>query len=126
MAYTLGQASKATGKSKTAIAQALTEGRLSGTKDEKGRWQIEPAELHRLYPKLDSHVDEKGHLPDTEKEEIARLKATVEGLERLCRQIEGERDRAVEQNIRLTALLPSPAAQSKARSWWPFRKRESA
>jgi hypothetical protein len=102
MAYTLGQASKACGRSKTAIAQALTEGRLSGTKNEQGRWQIDPAELYRVYPAKNVNVDDQGHLPDTPDTnrtgaENERLKATVEGLERLCRQLEDERDNLREQ-----------------------------
>jgi hypothetical protein len=50
----------------------------------------------------------------------------LEGLERLCRQIEGERDNLREQNTRLTALLPPPeppAPATKARSWWRFGRR---
>lgn len=55
--------------------------------------------------------------------EVERLKATVELLERLCHQIEGERDRLCrqiegerdslrEQNIRLTALLNDQRAKT--------------
>jgi chromosome segregation ATPase len=133
MVYTLGQAAKATGKSKTAIAQALSEGRLSGAKDEQGRWQIDPAELHRVYPKPDGHVDERGHLHDTDSTaEIARLKGTLEGLERLCRQIEDERDslrerldRESEERRKLTAILTDQREQTAPakRRWWSFGKR---
>ena len=48
--YTLGEAAKATGKSKATIAQSIQKGRISAEKDDLGRWQIEPSELHRLYP----------------------------------------------------------------------------
>ena len=48
--YTLGEAAKATGKSKAAIGQAIHKGRISAEKDENGRWRIEPSELHRVYP----------------------------------------------------------------------------
>lgn len=50
MAYTLGEAAKATGVSKTSIRRALDKGRISGTKSETGEWRIDPAELHRVYP----------------------------------------------------------------------------
>ena len=56
--YTLGEAAKATGKSKAAIGQAIHKGRISAKKDENGRWQIEPSELHRVYP-VATQVDGK-------------------------------------------------------------------
>src|SRR5512135_3393463 len=52
MAYTLGEAAKATGISKTSIRRALDKGRISGTKSETGEWRIDPAELHRVYPMM--------------------------------------------------------------------------
>jgi hypothetical protein len=60
----------------------------SAIKDELGRWQIEPAELHRVYPPKGEAETENVHQPNHDQTaEIERLKATVEGLERLCRQI---------------------------------------
>lgn len=50
MAYTLGEAAKATGKSKATISKSIKSGRLSASKDETGIFQIDPAELHRVYP----------------------------------------------------------------------------
>jgi hypothetical protein len=50
MSYTLGEAAKATGKSKTTIKRALEKSRISGRKGDTGEWQIEPVELHRVYP----------------------------------------------------------------------------
>lgn len=50
MAYTLGEAAKATGKSKATISKSIKSGRISAVKDETGVFQIDPAELHRVYP----------------------------------------------------------------------------
>ena len=47
MAYTLGQAAKATGLNKATIFKALKAGKISGEKDVHGRYVIDPAELHR-------------------------------------------------------------------------------
>jgi hypothetical protein len=127
MAYTLGQAAKATGKTKAAISQAIAAHRISAIKDDVGRWQIDPAELHRIYPPISSQVNDSAPiLTPNQTVEVERLKATVEGLERLCRQIEGERDSLREQNTRLTALLPSSTPPAPSRKWWQFSKRESA
>lgn len=49
MVYTLGEAAKATGKSKATISKAIKNGRISATKDETGTFRIDPAELHRVY-----------------------------------------------------------------------------
>ena len=46
---TLGEAAKATDKSKQAILNAIKKGRISAKKNEKGYWEIDPAELHRIY-----------------------------------------------------------------------------
>jgi len=125
MAYTLGEAAKATGKSKAAISQAIASSKISATKDANGRYQIDPSELHRLYPPQKTKPNEREHQLDPDQTaEIERLKATVDGLERLCRQIEGERDNLREQNTRLTALLPPPPNPAlKARKGGHFGKR---
>jgi hypothetical protein len=91
MAYTLGQAAKATAKSKTAIALAIKDKRLSATKDEVGNWQIEPTELYRLYPRRTDGLYAEP------KEESERLRVKLEGLEKLCAQIKAERGARVEE-----------------------------
>ena len=50
MAYTLGEAAKATGISKASISRAINNGRISATKKDDGSFSIEPVELHRVYP----------------------------------------------------------------------------
>lgn len=58
MAYTLGEAAKASGKSKATISKAIKSGRLSAVKQETGVFRIEAAELHRVYPKtVDGNQD---------------------------------------------------------------------
>jgi len=50
MAYTLGEAAKATGISKASISRAVSSGRISASKKDDGSFSIEPVELHRVYP----------------------------------------------------------------------------
>ena len=52
--YTIATAAAAVGRNKTAILRAINAGKISVAKDEKGEWQIDPAELHRVYPPLRS------------------------------------------------------------------------
>jgi hypothetical protein len=50
MAYSLGQAAKAAGISKTSLHRAIQKGRVSAAKNDNGSYEIEPSELHRVYP----------------------------------------------------------------------------
>lgn len=52
MTYTLNEASKATGKSKTTIHRALKSGKISASKTDSGAYVIEPVELHRVFPPI--------------------------------------------------------------------------
>ena len=52
MSYTMGQAARATGKSKATILRAIRSGKISAEKSLNGVWRIEPAEVYRVYPKV--------------------------------------------------------------------------
>ena len=52
--YTITTAAAAVGRNKTAILRAINAGKISITKDENGELQIDPAELHCIYPPLRS------------------------------------------------------------------------
>jgi hypothetical protein len=52
--HTIATAAAAVGRNKTAILRAIKAGKISVAKDENGEWQIDPAELHRVYPPLRS------------------------------------------------------------------------
>jgi excisionase family DNA binding protein len=46
---TLAEAARETGLTKPAIFKSIQKGKISATKDEKGQWLIDPAELFRVY-----------------------------------------------------------------------------
>jgi hypothetical protein len=50
MKLTLGQAAKEAGISKPSLSAAIKNGRLSAYKNESGSYEIDPAELFRVYP----------------------------------------------------------------------------
>jgi excisionase family DNA binding protein len=54
MSYTLGTAARATGVSKSTIYRAIKAGRISASRTDSGDYAIDPAELHRVFPPLDS------------------------------------------------------------------------
>lgn len=50
MNLSLNKAAKTCGRAKSTILVAIRSGRLSAPKDERGRYSIDPAELHRVFP----------------------------------------------------------------------------
>lgn len=50
MSYTANQAAELTGKNVATITRAIKSGKLSASKDASGAWQIEGAELSRVFP----------------------------------------------------------------------------
>jgi len=120
MFYTLGTASKATGKAKATIRKAILSGRISAQKNDIGEYQIDPAELHRVFPPLSSEPERQappvfsaGSAENTYKN-IA-LETEIKGLRELLAQVKDERDReranhdATKSTLEsLKRLLPPP------------------
>lgn len=50
MKYTLSEAASATGKNKATIQRAIKSGKISAAKGESGSYEIDPSELHRVFP----------------------------------------------------------------------------
>ena len=113
MPYTLGEAAKATGKSKATISKAIKSGRISAQKDESGVFHIDPSELHRVYPlNVSNETPTKAEEPDdrlaTIRELTARLEAVNDRLqdkESVIADLKEDRDKWRQQ---ATALLSAP------------------
>jgi len=89
--YTLGQAAKATGKAKTTIQRAIKSGRISASKSDVGAYDIEPSELHRVFPAtVAQHGIRSGAQPYEKPREIEAdvLRMKVEMLEQQLRREE--------------------------------------
>lgn len=117
MPYTLGEAAKATGKSKPTIQEAIKKGRISAFKDEMGRYKIDPAELHRVYPPVSKAEPQTEHgltaLMAEKEAEIRllqeRLKAVSELKDRIERECEDLRTDRDHWRLQVRAL-PAPDA----------------
>lgn len=111
MLYTLGQASKATGKAKGTIKNAIDKGRISGTKNEIGEYEIDPSELHRVY----SPVTEQSQMnavtphiaPPLNTPEINPLEDKVKLLEQTLEDVRKDRDEWRKQAQTLALAPPS-------------------
>jgi hypothetical protein len=96
--FTLNQAAKACNKSKSAILNAISNGRLSAVKGDIGQWEIQPSELFRVYPSTGSSTRE--NLPDgppIEHPSTSVLLERLAGYERDINRLESERDYLQEQ-----------------------------
>jgi len=118
MVYTLGEAAKATGKSKATISKAIKSGRISARKDETGTFHIDPSELHRVYSptvsfehkETPSLTPVKASFDGTIRELQARLDAAHERLadkEAVISDLREDRDRWRQQ---ATALLTNQSS----------------
>jgi hypothetical protein len=125
MPYTLSKAAKATATNKTTIMRAIKSGKITGMKDDHGNWQIEPAELHRVYPpaKLRTNADvDAAHryapaMTQALDAQIAALRDTAELLRAQLADIRQDRDHWREQAQAITRQLPD-ASGGDARPWW--------
>jgi len=112
MDMTLTDAAKATKRTKQALAQAVQKGKLSAKKDANGVWQVDSAELFRVYP-----PEGKALLQDPANDlELLRARlATLEAVHEADRELIDELRRARDswqaqaERLALTAS-PQPAA----------------
>lgn len=113
MSYTLGEAAKATGKSKPTISRAIKKGTISGEKNANGEYVLDPSEVHRVWPKLQPTSNDAGTVKQSETHSSARaLQTEIDMLrERLADKdatIEDLRtrlDQEGEERRQLTAVL---------------------
>jgi hypothetical protein len=120
--YTLGAAAKATGMTKSAIFKAIKKGRISAKKNEMGRYDIDPAELHRVYPSLPApEKDERERTQETATEN-RELKVRLALLEELIREIREDRDHWRRQASALTHQpereAPKTTPPRSSWFWW--------
>ena len=135
MVYTLGEAAKATGKSKAAISRAIKNHRISATKQDDGSFKIDPAELHRVYPPASAEQDNQPLTVNvgttaTIREIQAKLDAATERLadkdaviDDLRQRLDREGEERRQAQAQLTALLTDQRETPPRRSWWRFGKR---
>jgi len=137
MSYTLGQAAKATGKSKPTIQRAIKNGTISASKTGDGSYEIDPAELHRVFPPVthasNAEQDLKQSVPPRDTpvlhREIELLRERLADKESVIEDLRTRLDAEAEERRRtqaqLTALLTDQREQQepKRRRWFSFRKR---
>ena len=81
MKHTLGTAAEAVGVSKSTIYRAVKAGRLSASRNSDGEYEIDPAELHRVYEPVAQRVEERVMTRDAKTDDTVAGTATLAGFE---------------------------------------------
>lgn len=123
--WTLAEAAAHAGVSKATIRKAQASGRLTGWKDERSRWLVDPADVLRLWPgRAAAHAEPGTRTPaevrartqDTVRAgartgaraleaRCAAAEARVELLERMVEDARSEREAARAREDRLVELM---------------------
>ena len=134
--YSLRQAADAVGKGKPAVLKAIKSGKISAQKNDHGEWQIDPAELHRVYPPVSGNGSDgvSSEREETPKEtsalqrEIELLRERMADKDTQIEDLRGERDRllkVIEEQAGTMKLITDQRDRAarekpKRRSWWPW------
>lgn len=125
MKHTLGTAAKATGKAKSTILRAIKSGTISAQKAPDGSYEIDPAELHRVFdPAPSEQITSNDTQPNEEHHAALGLRVKLLESERqrereqMQATIDDLRARLDRSEDRITALLSAP--RKRQRSWWPW------
>lgn len=89
--FTISEAAKQTGLTRAGIHKAIKTGRLSATKDDSGNFQIDAAELFRVYSQVDRNSTQQP-INSQDTVDYKLMEQRLEFTEKLLRQVENERD----------------------------------
>ena len=109
----LSEAARVAGQSKSTIWRAVNSGRLSATRTYTGDYQIDPAELHRVFSLgtegRATTVSVKRDATDLERAETALMQAQIDRLfqvgELIRNELDNDRDAWRSQADRLRQLV---------------------
>lgn len=125
--FTLTQAIKESRKAKSTLIDAIKNGRLSASRDDKGRYLIDPSELFRVYPQYDVRPNEKTDSAqentrpsyDVLEYKIESLEQQLEREKELNRDLARRLDDEAAERRKLTALLTDQSERiSNASELW--------
>jgi hypothetical protein len=116
MSYTLAKAATAWGVNKSTVLRAVKAGRISGSEDKFGTWQVEAVELHRIFPAATAAASPEA-LPRHARPDAA-TDVLVAELRAVIADLRQDRDRWREQAEHLASLqMPRHAPPDAAGRW---------
>lgn len=117
MSFDLASAAAATGVAKSSVLRAIKAGRISATRNDAGRWHVEPVELFKIFPPLPpTQPPTHPHgAPDRVtqllEDQLAELRSMLADMRRREDDLQRDRDhwRTAFENTQ--RLLPAPPHQ---------------
>lgn len=99
--YSLTEAAEATGMTRQGVLAAIRRGAVSAQKNTQGQWEIDPAELHRVYASVNSttpRVDSNSTQPVTPAfDTITDLEKRLAVAEALLEATRNQREEALRE-----------------------------
>ena len=120
MKLSASQAAKEVGKSVPTITRAIKSGRLTAEKRDGGGYDIDPAELFRVWPKVTDESDATQTKLGRETLSVtSALEREVELLREMLDETRADRDQWREQAQKITALIEAdkPEPPEKRGLW---------
>ena len=125
MQLSLSAAAKEVGRSKSTLSRAIKEGRLSATLREDGSYEIDPAELYRVFPPpVPYPVASNTTQPDIDPTGTLRMQLEMMERERdrdrgqMQTTIDDLRTRLDRAESRIAGLLPAPPVRQRRWRLW--------
>lgn len=132
MQLSLSAAAKEVDRSKSTLSRAIKDGRLSATRCEDGSYQIDPAELYRVFPApVPQPTTSNAAQPESERDGTLRMQLEVAERERDREREERSREREQMQatiddlrarldraESRIAGLLPAPPTPRRRWGLW--------
>jgi septal ring factor EnvC (AmiA/AmiB activator) len=84
MKYTLSQAAEATGKNKATIQRAIKSGKITASKNTSGAYEIDPAELHRVFDATAKRVAQRPNATNRNTDVTAKNDRDNSALQRIA------------------------------------------
>jgi hypothetical protein len=122
MSMSLQQAAHMTGLNRTAILKAIKRGALPGSKDNEGGWQVEGAELARLFLiQPNTHNTLAAERLKLAEERITDLKQRLDEMRQELVHARTDADDWKQQAKTVTRQVTLPAPQNENPiSWWQW------
>lgn len=127
------QAAERVGKSVPTITRAIKSGKLSAKKRPDKGYDIDPAELFRVWPAVMNESDVTSQMSQGVSDnsnsvleaEIAGLRERLADKDSTIEDLRKRLDREGEERRQLTAVLTDERTRSSERtaSWWPFKRK---
>jgi hypothetical protein len=117
----LREAAEETGLTKPALLKAIKKGRISAQKNDRGEWEIDPAELFRVYERKEPVSDEsetvngdhRKPVYDSNQPVITLLESQIRGLEADKEDLRTRLNAAEAERARLLSVIERQADQVK-------------